>query len=109
MSTEIGMPMSSKQEDRYMYPAVLTYEEGQEIAVEFPDLGCATCGANEEEAMKNARECLGIIMQGLEEDEAEIPKPTPVNAVNAGSSQRVVLVDVYMPAIRVVCRNACSK
>lgn len=92
--------MTIKRKDRYMYPAVLTYEDGQEIAVEFPDLGCATCGSDEEEAMKNARECLGIMMQGLEEDEEDIPKPTPLNAVKVDSNQRAVLVDVYMPAIR---------
>ena len=39
-------------------------------------------------------------MQGLEEDEEDIPKPTPLNAVKVDSNQRAVLVDVYMPAIR---------
>ena len=35
-----------KKADWYYYPAVLTYEDGQEIAVEFPDLDVATSGAD---------------------------------------------------------------
>lgn len=31
-----------KKVERYFYPAVFTYEPGQEIAVVFPDLDCAT-------------------------------------------------------------------
>ena len=31
-----------KKPDRYVYPAVFTYEEGQEIAVVFPDLAAKT-------------------------------------------------------------------
>ena len=33
--------------ERYFYPAVFTYEPGQEIAVVFPDLDVATSGENE--------------------------------------------------------------
>lgn len=33
-----------KRPDTYLYPAVFTYEEGQEIAVVFPDLDVATSG-----------------------------------------------------------------
>ena len=38
-----------KKIDRYVYPAVFTYEDGQEIAVTFPDLDVATSGENETE------------------------------------------------------------
>ena len=47
--------------ERYLYPAVLTYEEGYEIAVTFPDLpGCATSGEPEKEAIAAGREALGL-------------------------------------------------
>ena len=37
-----------KKNDRYAYPAILTYDEGYDIAVTFPDLpGCATSGETE--------------------------------------------------------------
>lgn len=54
-----------KQIERYFFPALFTYERGQEIAVSFPDLDVATSGENE----------------------------------------RVVLVDVYMPTIRMARVN----
>ena len=65
-----GMDMVKKVE-RYFYPAVFTYEEGQEIAVVFPDLDVAT----------------------------------PLSAVALEPNERVVLVDVYMPAVRMAQNN----
>ncbi|MEG0513765.1 MAG: type II toxin-antitoxin system HicB family antitoxin, partial [Clostridia bacterium] len=65
-----------KKVERYFYPAVFTYEPGQEIAVTFPDLGAATSGENEEDALLSARELLGCVLSGLEEDGLEIPAPT---------------------------------
>jgi len=80
-----------KKVERYFYPAVFTYEPGQEIAVDFPDLKCATSGINDDDALLSARELLGCVLYGLEEDKEDIPAPTPL---------RAVLVDVYMPSIR---------
>lgn len=40
--------MSNKKKvERYIYPAIFTYEDGCEIAVEFPDLDTATSGEDE--------------------------------------------------------------
>ncbi len=39
---------------RYFYPAVFIYEDGQEIAVDFPDLGVATSGTSEDDALLSA-------------------------------------------------------
>ena len=50
-----------KKVERYFYPAVFIYEDGQEIAVEFPDLGCATSGADDKDALLSARELLGCV------------------------------------------------
>ena len=94
-----------KKVDRYFYPAVFTYEEGQEIAVVFPDLDAATSGENDDDALLSARELLGCVMYGLEEDGEEIPTPTPLSKVKIGENERAVLVDVYMPSIRMAQVN----
>ena len=89
-----------KKVERYFYPAVFTYEPGQEIAVDFPDLKCATSGTNDNDALLSARELLGCVLYGLEEDGEEIPAPTPLANVNIQPNERAVLIDVYMPSIR---------
>lgn len=96
--TEEVIPM--KKTERYFYPAVFAYEPGQEIAVDFPDLNCATSGTNDDDALLSARELLGCVLYGLEEDGEEIPAPTPLAEVETQSNERSVLVDVYMPSIR---------
>lgn len=95
----------AKKVERYFYPAVFTYEEGQEIAVVFPDLDVATSGENDDDALLSARELLGCVMFGLEEDGEGIPEPTPLSAVALEPNERVVLVDVYMPAVRMAQNN----
>lgn len=95
----------AKKVERYFYPAVFTYEEGSEIAVVFPDLDVATSGENEDDALLSARELLGCVMFGLEEDGEPIPDPTPLNAVTLEANERAVLVDVYMPSVRMAQNN----
>ena len=89
-----------KKAERYFYPAVFTYEPGQEIAIDFPDLGCATSGVNDDDALLSARELLGCVLYGMEEDGEEIPDPTPLSDVETRAYEYTVLVDVYMPSIR---------
>lgn len=89
-----------KRPERYFYPAIFTYEAGQEIAVVFPDLNCATSGTNDDDALMSARELLGCVLYGLEEDGEDIPAPTPLAKVQAGENERTALIDVYMPSIR---------
>lgn len=88
------------KEDRYFYPAVFTYEDGKEIAVEFPDLNCATSGTNEEDALMSARELLGCVIFGLEQDCEPLPEPTALSNIKTGKNEKTVLVDVFMPSIR---------
>lgn len=95
----------AKKTERYFYPAVFTYEDGQEIAVVFPDLDVATSGENDDDALLAARELLGCVMFGLEEDGADIPEPTPLSAVTLEANERAVLVDVYMPSVRMAQNN----
>ena len=94
-----------KKVERYFYPAVFTYEDGQEIAVDFPDLKCATSGVNDDDALLSARELLGCVLAGLEEDGEEIPAPTPLSKVEVAPNERAVLVDVYMPSVRMAQVN----
>ncbi len=94
-----------KKVERYIYPAVFTYEPGQEIAVDFPDLKCATSGTNDDDALLSARELLGCVLYGLEEDEEEIPVPTPLAEVETQPNERAVLIDVYMPSVRMAQVN----
>ena len=94
-----------KKVDRYFYPAIFIYESGKEIAVDFPDLKCATSGTNEDDAFLSARELLGCVLNGLEEDGEEIPMPTPLSAIHPKDNERVLLIDVYMPSVRMANVN----
>lgn len=94
-----------KQVERYFYPAIFIYEPGQEIAVDFPDLGCATSGINDDDALLSARELLGCVLNGLEEDGEEIPAPTPLKEIKTKENERAILIDVYMPSVRMANEN----
>jgi len=94
-----------KKVERYFYPAIFIYETGQEIAVVFPDLECATSGTDDNDALLSARELLGCVLSGLEEDEEEIPAPTPLSDIKTKENERSVLIDVYMPSVRLAHVN----
>lgn len=97
--------MKTKLPERYVYPAVFTYNDGQEIAVVFPDLDAATSGTSDADALFSARELLGVVLFGLEEDGETIPAPTPLDAVALEDNERAALVDVYMPSVRLAAEN----
>ena len=85
----------AKLPERYIYPAVFTYEEGEEIAVVFPDLDVASQRRKTDaDALTSAREPLGAVLHGMEEDGDPIPAPTPLNAVKLEENERAALVDV---------------
>ena len=86
--------------DYYVYPATFKYIEGQEISVVFHDLGCATSGVYAADALKSARELLGITMYGMQKDGDEIPAPTSLEQIPVEKNEHTALVDVYMPPIR---------
>lgn len=91
--------------DRLFYPAVFTYEKDKEIAVVFPDLNCATSGTDDNDAFLSARELLGCVIFGLEQDNEKIPPPTPLYKVKTADNEKALLIDVYMPAIRLEQEN----
>ena len=94
-----------KKVERYIYPAVFSYDPDQEISVVFPDLDVATSGETDEDALLSARELLGCVMFGLEEDGEDIPAPTPLSQVKTEENEKAVLVDVYMLSIRMAQVN----
>lgn len=89
-----------KTQKRYFYPAIFTYKDGYDIAVTFPDLGVATCGSDDKDALLSAKELLGCVLCGLEEDGEEIPNPTPMSQIKAEPNERVVLVEIYLPTFK---------
>ena len=101
--------MKKDYPDRYCYPAVFTYEDGEEIAVVFPDLELATSGADEADALFSARDALGGRLEIMEEDGEEIPKPSKMADVKTAENEKVVLVDVFMPPIRAEGQNAAVR
>ena len=99
------MSNSMKKPDRYVYPAVFEYEPDQEIAVVFPDLDCATSGADEEDALFSARECLGGRLALMEELGEVIPAPSKLKDIQTGPNEKAFLIDVYMPSVRMANSN----
>ena len=97
--------INMKKPDRYFYPAVFTYAEGQEIAVTFPDLDAATSGTDQNDALLSARELLGCVLFGLEEDGEVIPEPSKLQEISLEKNESVQLVDVFMPSIRTAQTN----
>lgn len=95
-----------KKQDRYVFPAVLTYEDGYEIAVTFPDLpGCATSGETDADAIAMAKEALGLHLWGMETDGDEIPRPSNIMDIETDENEVIVLIEVYMPSVRLSQEN----
>lgn len=91
----------NKLPERYVYPAVFTdYGPRKEIAVEFPDLGVATSGTDDADALNSARELLGVTMLGLEEDGERIPSPSKLSKLRLKKGETTALIDVFMPSLR---------
>lgn len=87
-----------------VYPAVFNYD-GTEISVEFPDLGVATSGIDDQDALDSAKELLGIVLCGLEEDNEPIPDATPLKDIVLAPNEQASLVEVFMPAVRLREQN----
>ena len=86
--------------DNYLYPAVFTYMDGYDICVDFPDFELSTQGETETQALAMAKEALGGRIWCMEEDNEALPQPSLITQIKPTENQRIVLVDVYMPAIR---------
>lgn len=88
------------RKDNYVFPAILDFADDG-ISIEFPDLpGCLPCAKTQEEAVKNAREAMGLHLWSMEDDGDPIPEPTKVTELKLAPNQSAVLVDVWMPVVR---------
>lgn len=89
------------KKDVYVFPAIIGKEKNEkEYSVFFPDLDVATSGVDEADALESARELLGLVIYGREQDRERIPKPSKIEKLRVGKNEYTILVDVYMPAIR---------
>lgn len=97
--------------DRYSYIAIFSYDNDG-ISIEFPDLpGCLPCAErdNTEQALRNAKEALGLHLYGMEQDGEDIPEPSLPQSVRLEDGQVPVLIETYMPPIRERTRNKFVK
>ena len=108
MAVYIKEPLSATRSERslyimkdtYIYPAVFDYAEDG-ISITFPDLpGCLPCADTVEEAVKNAKEAMQLHLFGMEEDNEEIPEPTPISEIAPEKNQAIILIDAFMPPFR---------
>lgn len=86
--------------DDFTYPAVFSYEQGQEIAVVFPDFDAATSGVSQDDAEQSARELLECVLIGLIEDGEKLPPATPIGEIRLSENEKVVLISIPRPLIR---------
>lgn len=88
------------KKDRYSFVALFTYDNDG-ISIEFPDLpGFCPCADTTEEALKNAKEALGLHIWGMEQDGEPIPDASPITSLNPSANQLPVLIEVFMPPVR---------
>ena len=84
----------------YSFPAFF-YFDPDGISIEFPDLpGCLPCAHDQDEAFRNAKEALGLHLYGMEQDHDEIPAATPISELRPDEGGVIVMVEVFMPAVR---------
>lgn len=91
--------------DYYIYPAIFSHEDDG-ISIEFPDLpGCLSCADDTEEAIKMAKEALGLHLYGIEEEGGAIPVASSINDLSLKKNQIPILIDINM----ILYRKAIKK
>ena len=86
--------------DIYVYPAIMSYADDG-ISIDFPDLpGCLPYAHTTEDAIKNAKEAMGLHLWSMERDNDDIPTPTDITAVKFEQNEILIMIDVFMPPIR---------
>lgn len=91
--------------DKYVYPAIFTYDDDG-INIEFPDIeGCFSCADTDEEALFMAEDVLGLCLLVLEEDGEKIPEPSNLKDIKVEENQKTSLISVWMPTVRKAINN----
>ncbi|MCX7382254.1 MAG: type II toxin-antitoxin system HicB family antitoxin [Alphaproteobacteria bacterium] len=89
------------------YVALLRKDADSDYGVDFPDFpGCVTAGLTLEDARRMAAEALQLHIEGMIEDGAPIPLPSPLEDIMVDPLHRdgvAVLIDaaVRRPAVRI--------
>lgn len=78
----------NKPSAKRIYPAVFHKEDDGQFSVEFPDLGCATCGETLEHAYRMAQEALALWL-----DNSEVADPTPLENIITEGDDVAMLVE----------------
>lgn len=95
--------------ERYAYIAVFHYADDG-ISINFPDLpGCFPCADTTDEAIKNAKEALGLHLWSMENDNDEIPIPSSITDIKLKQNEVPILVEVFMPPVRERINNRFVK
>lgn len=83
-----------------VYPIILTYEEDV-YQVSLPDFTSeyVTYGETIEEAIKNVKEVITLLLSDLMEEEKEFPKPSDLKMLkkNLLDNQDVIYVSLWLP------------
>lgn len=56
-----------------------------------------------------ARDALSLHLYSMEEDDDDIPSPTPINKIKLEENQVVVFIEVFMPTMRQAIENYSIK
>lgn len=89
-----------KKKESYEFVAIFDYEKDG-INIRFPDLKEAvSCASTTNEAIKNAKEVLELVLYNREEEGIEIPKSTPLEKVECSKNEKTVNISVWMPLVR---------
>lgn len=95
----------------YTFIAVFDYADDG-INISFPDLpGCFSCADKDDtsEALKNAKEALGLHLYGMEQDGEKIPLPSPAEKIELGENQALAVIEVFMPSVRAAVKTSFVK
>ena len=94
--------------DVYIFPAIFDYADDG-ISIEFPDLpGCLSCASTDEEALYMAQDVLKGFLVCMEEENEEIPKPTPLKDIKEEENQRAVLIEVCVASLNKFVKKTLS-
>lgn len=97
--------------NEYTFIAIFEYAEDG-INITFPDLpGCISCAQinDTQEAIRNAKDALGLYLFGMEQDNEAIPEPTPLNKIHLGNNCVPIVIDVFMPSVRCTVKTSFVK
>lgn len=95
--------------DSYKFVAIFEYADDG-INISFPDLpGCLSCADTTEEALKNAKEVLGLVLVHFEREGQPIPNATPIEKIECNKNEKAFIISVWMPLARSEVKDVMVK